>query len=246
MKKKKTLIKVARIDKIFQSEEIFKDLIFTVPEHTFLAVLGSSGTGKSTLLNILQGLDQPTHGSVEYYMPKSEIQFVFQDYTLFPWLTCLENLVEPLMLIKNLPKPAAEKKARVLLSEVGLKKKYDLFPHELSGGMKQRVAIARALAMEPKILLMDEPFGALDAHIKQELHELVLKLFDKYKMSIVFVTHDVDEAIMLADRVYTLNPSIANFHIPLTVDFQRPRSRDLWYSEKFQSYKAQIIKNYKQ
>lgn len=179
-----------------------------VKNEEFVSILGPSGCGKSTILRILAGLEEHTSGSVkvsgeEVRGPSRKRGMVFQSYTLFPWLTVRENIEFGLKL-----KGMKEKERREIsdryLELVGLEKFANSYSKELSGGMKQRVAIARALANQPEVLLMDEPFGALDAQTKQSMQKLLLDIWKKEKTTIVFITHDIDEALFLSQRIYVM------------------------------------------
>jgi len=237
--KKNIILKVRKLEKTIKNKLIFSNITITIHSHTFISILGKSGTGKSSILKIIQNLDQKYSGDIVQNIQSNEIQSIFQNYTLFPWLTVIDNIAQPQM-IKGVPKKQALKNSFKLLKDVKLSDKATHFPHELSGGQKQRVAIARALALKPKLLLMDEPFGALDSKTKSELHALILKLFHQYKMSILFVTHDIDEAIFLSDRIYTLNSKTKQFNLPQTIDFVRPRNINIQFSNKFQDFAKQI------
>ena len=237
--KKDIILKARKIEKRFDQETIFTNLTLTIHSHTFITILGKSGSGKSSILRIIQNLDSQYNGDIVRNIETNQIQSIFQNYTLFPWLTVLDNIAEP-QIIRGVPKNKAIAAAKKLLREVKLLDKAQSLPHELSGGQKQRIAIARALALKPKLLLMDEPFGALDSKTKAELHKLILKIFHKYKMSILFVTHDINEAVFLSDRIYTLNTKKKTFNIPKTIDFVRPRHTDLVFSNKFQNIAQEI------
>ena len=235
-----TLLKCIGIEKKFRDNFVFKNIYLSIQKGSFISLLGASGCGKSTLLKTINGLIKIDNGSIEYDIDKKDIQFVFQNYTLFPWLTCKENVSKPLI-INGYNKKEANKIASKYLKEVGLKNHENKFPHELSGGMKQRAAIARALSLKPKLILMDEPFGALDTKNKQTLQNLLLKLYQKYKMSVVFVTHDVREAVFLSDRVYSFNNNEKSFNLPITIDLNRPRSRFIEESQLFENYYKKLI-----
>ena len=237
----KIILKLRNITKKQENSLILNKLTLTLRENSFISILGKSGTGKTSILKIIQGLDQEYEGEIlKKEISNNDIKFIFQSYTLLPWLNCLDNIAKPLI-IKGKNKKEAYEIGLKLLTEVGLHDKELFYPHQLSGGQKQRVAIARALASRPKILLMDEPFGALDTKTKSSLHELILKLFRIHKMSIVFVTHDIQEAIYLSDRIYTLNPNNRSFNLPTTIDFVRPRSKKIIFSNKFEDYSKKII-----
>lgn len=183
----------------------------TLEPGTFTALIGPSGCGKSTLLNALAGFVEPTGGQIRIDRepidgPSSKVGVVFQQYALFPWFTALGNVKFALQRFK-LPKQELEARAMAALAEVGLETQADKYPGQLSGGMKQRVGIARTLAYEPKVLLMDEPFGALDAQTRRVMHDLLLRVWEKHRATVLFVTHDVDEALLLADRVHVMSRS---------------------------------------
>ena len=206
-------------------------------EGEFIAFLGPSGCGKSTLLNILSGLIPPTTGEVRVFgKPLSGASglsvTVPQSYTCFPWLTVLGN-VEFGLGIQN--KPAAECRATAMeyLAKVGLADRANAYPRQLSGGMQQRVAIARTLAMRPPIVLMDEPFGALDSQTRAEMQQMLLRLWEAERNTIVFVTHDISEALLLADRIIVFGGPPARIIRDLQVPFARPRYADLVFEPAF-------------
>jgi NitT/TauT family transport system ATP-binding protein len=196
--------------------DALSDISFGVGAGEFVAIVGASGCGKSTLLRIIAGLEQPSSGAVLVDQraidgPGCDRAMVFQDYSLYPWLTVLENIRFSLRLRsrRNAPDSAGHSAAErsVLLMELmGLTRVGNAHPHELSGGMRQRVAIARALLRKPQLLLMDEPFGALDAQTREVMHDLILHIVAVERPTIMFVTHDVEEAVYLADRVIVLAP----------------------------------------
>ena len=201
----------------------------TVEENSFICILGPSGCGKSTLLRIMAGLEQSSSGSMLYRgrqqtKPVKEIGVIFQEYSLFPWRTVMENVVLGLELSGE---PAARRleEGRRYLDLVGLARYENAHPHELSGGMRQRVAIARALANQPDVLLMDEPFGALDAYTRIRLQKRLLDIWEKERKTVVFVTHSVDEAVFLADRIIVMSSNPGRILAEIPVDFPRPRAR---------------------
>ncbi|WP_234906077.1 ABC transporter ATP-binding protein [Affinirhizobium pseudoryzae] len=204
----------------------------TLAPGTFTALIGPSGCGKSTLLNAVAGFVEPSGGQIRIDGqpidgPSRQVGVVFQQYALFPWFTALGNVKFGLARF-NLPKADLHHRAMAALAEVGLEGQADKYPGQLSGGMKQRVGIARTLAFEPRVLLMDEPFGALDAQTRRVMHELLLRIWEKHRMTVLFVTHDVDEALLLADEVHVMSPSPGRIIRSYTLDMQRPRalSRD--------------------
>lgn len=209
----------------------------------FVALLGPSGCGKSTLLNAIAGRRRPTIGIIEIdgatvTGPNENCGIVFQHHSLFPWMSVIENVAfGPRML----GAPDALETARRFLKLVGLAAYADAWPATLSGGMQQRVGIARALATSPRVLLMDEPFGALDAQTRSVMQEELLKLWSKFGNTIVFVTHDVDEAIFLADRVIVMRTLPGGVKRDLAIDLPRPRPRTIIGSERFGRYRGEIL-----
>ncbi len=200
-----------------------------VAEGELLAVIGPSGCGKSTLLNLIAGFIDPDQGRVLFagdpvQRPGPERAVVFQDGALFPWLTVAGN-IDFVMRMQKRPKPERARVQRELIELVGLEGFEHAHPHELSGGMRQRVAIARALAMEPRVLLMDEPFGALDAQTRERLQDELLRIWRQTQKTIVFVTHNVEEAAYLGDRVVVMSQRPGTIVEAVTVDMGRPRSR---------------------
>ncbi|KJH73451.1 nitrate ABC transporter ATP-binding protein [Aliterella atlantica] len=204
----------------------------TVNEGEFICVIGHSGCGKSTLLNMVAGFSTPSSGSVRLnskpiVQPGPDRMMVFQNYALLPWRTAFENIYIAVNAVYP-NKPKAEKSAivREHLAMVGLTEAADKKPTQLSGGMKQRVAIARALAIRPQVLILDEPFGALDAITKEELQEELLKIWTDHQCTVLMITHDIDEALFLADRLVMMtNGPAANIGEVLEIPFARPRDR---------------------
>ncbi len=200
----------------------------TLEPGTFTALIGPSGCGKSTILNAVAGFIAPTAGKIlidgkRIGGPNPGVGVIFQQYALFPWLTALSNVKFALKRL-SLPKGEMESRAMDCLAEVGLADAGGKYPGQLSGGMKQRVAIARTLAGEPGVLLMDEPFGALDAQTRLSMHELLLRIWDRRKATILFVTHDVDEALALADIVHVMASAPGRVIATHVLDAPRPRA----------------------
>ncbi len=201
------------IDKIYtsgkKSTKAIEDVSIDIQDNDFVCIVGPSGCGKSTLLRMLAGLDFPSAGNIiiddrKVNGPGPDRGMVFQTYTLFPWMTVEDNIKFGLKL-KKLPKDEQQEIADRYLDIIGLKKFAKSYPKELSGGMKQRVAIARALANKPEVLLMDEPFGALDPHTKSMMQLLMREIWEKEHPTVVFITHDIDEAVFLADKIYVMS-----------------------------------------
>jgi NitT/TauT family transport system ATP-binding protein len=187
---------------------VLKDINMDIQQGEFICAVGASGSGKSTLLRQIAGLDSPTSGEVSIdgkriTGPGPDRGMVFQHYTLYPWMNVQENTEFGLKL-QGVPKKLRREQASYYLNVVGLANFAKSLPKELSGGMKQRAAIARALASEPKVLLMDEPFGALDIHTKESMHEFMLDLWQRTKITVFMITHDVEEAVFLSNRIYAL------------------------------------------
>ncbi|MEX3773999.1 ABC transporter ATP-binding protein [Pseudomonas sp. MYb118] len=218
---------------------------FEVPDQQFAVLVGPSGCGKSSLLYLTAGLNEPTEG--EIYVGGQQVQgpgadrgMVFQSYTLFPWLTVRQNVEFGL---KRRGMPAARRKEIVdyYVNEVGLGGFADNYAKQLSGGMMQRVAIARALANDPQILLMDEPFGALDSQTRLQMQQLLLRVWGNSKKTVLFVTHDIDEAILLGDRVYVMGARPGRIKQILDVPIERPRTLDMVMERSFIEMKRNIF-----
>tara|TARA_B100000470_G_scaffold150389_1_gene117013 strand:+ start:1218 stop:1964 length:747 start_codon:yes stop_codon:yes gene_type:complete len=210
---------------------IFKNLNFTIKKGQFVSFFGPSGCGKTTLLNIISGLDKDFDGSVQTYKDatNSNISYMFQAPRLFPWLTAIENIKYPIKKRKNCEKIAFE-----LIKKIGLEKYKNQYPNKLSGGMQRRVALARAFAPNPDILLLDEPFISIDKKVSNLLRKLLVTLWKKYKPIIVFVTHDLDEAIELADRICFLSNLPSKILLDYEINLRRPRNQD---SKNFKTLK---------
>jgi NitT/TauT family transport system ATP-binding protein len=206
-----------------------EDISLDIRDSEFICIVGPSGCGKSTLLRMISGLEPVTSGEIrmggkKITSPSPEIGFVFQEYTLFPWRTVAKN-VEFGLELKKMPPEEREKVAGKYIDMVGLEKFKDSYPHQLSGGMRQRTAIARTLAVNPEILLMDEPFGALDAQTRNILQEQLLDIWNKEKKKVLFVTHNVDEAVFLADRVIIMTARPGRIKEIVEINIPRPRIR---------------------
>ena len=221
------------------------DISMTVAQGEFVSILGPSGCGKSTLLYIVGGFVQPTTGTVAVNGapvtgPGPDRGPVFQEFALFPWKTVLGNVMYGLI-EQGVPRAEAEVKARALISLVHLTGYENFYPKELSGGMKQRVAIARTLAYGPSILLMDEPFGALDAHTRTGLQHELLEIWERDRKTVLFVTHSVEEAVFLSDRVVVLTRSPGRIKAVVDIDLPRPRRRtELLVDRRYQTFVVDI------
>ncbi|WP_340819203.1 ABC transporter ATP-binding protein [Methanolobus sp. WCC4] len=227
-------VKVSNITRRFTKDHdtstlALDNVSMKVDDGEFVCFLGPSGCGKTTLLRIISGLDKPDEGEVyldgrKIDAPGPDRGMVFQEYSLFPWKTVMENIIfGPRM--SGIKKKDAIDDAEKYLEMVGLQQFRNSYPYELSGGMKQRVAIARALANEPSVLLMDEPFGALDAQTRNVLQRELLEIWEKNNITILFVTHSVDEAVFLADRIVMMSARPGKIKEIIDVDLPRPRER---------------------
>ncbi len=220
---------------------VFEDISFTVRDGEFVSIIGSSGCGKSTLLSIAGGLSEPSGGTVsvdgkEVRGPGLDRGIVFQEFALFPWLTVMGNIAFGLN-SKGLPKAEQTRLAQKYVNLVGLSGFEDYHPHRLSGGMRQRVGLARALAIEPSALLMDEPFGALDAQTREAMQNALGDIWNTTRNTILFITHDIREAIYLSDRVLVMSGRPARVSLELKIDLPRPRHR---HEAVFQEYEARL------
>jgi NitT/TauT family transport system ATP-binding protein len=248
LKARDVILRVDKLSKLFETHTAstlaLNDVSFTTHRREFLCVVGPSGCGKSTLVRILAGLEKPSAGEVllegkEVTEPGSDRGMVFQGYTLFPWLTVKKNVMFGPE-VNGHGREEAEREALQWLQLVGLEKFADCYPHQLSGGMKQRVAIVRALANQPRILLMDEPFGALDAQTRCRMQVHLLEIWRKIDVTIVFITHDLDEAIFLADRILVLSAHPGVVQELIEVPVPRPRSVAQLLTPEFLATKARL------
>lgn len=244
------MIEIRNLTKTFRTTEgrahtAIQDVSTSVPESSFVSLLGPSGCGKSTLLYMVGGFIAPTAGSIEVggrpvTGPGPDRGPVFQEFALFPWKDVLGNVMYGL-LEQGVPRADARERARRLLELVHLKGYESFYPKELSGGMKQRVAIARTLAYEPSILLMDEPFGALDAHTRVVLQNELLGIWERDRKTVLFVTHAVEEAVFLSDRVLVMTRSPGRIERTIDIDLPRPRIRaELLLNRRYQEYLLEI------
>lgn len=234
-------VRIQGVRKVFQTARgetiALDDFNLEIQNNEFICVVGPSGCGKSTILNILAGLDRATSGSVtvdgkEVNGPGPERGVVFQQYALFPWLTVKKN-VEFGLKLKGMTREAVSKTADHYIKMVGLEEFKNSLPKELSGGMKQRVAIARAYAMKPELLLMDEPFGALDAQTRTQLQSELLQTWEEEKKTCFFITHDVDEAVMLAQRVIIMSARPGRIKSIVNIDIPYPRTQETKMEPEF-------------
>jgi NitT/TauT family transport system ATP-binding protein len=248
IKQREVILEVKDLYKRYQSPqgetEALRNINFKVHRREFVCVIGASGCGKSTLIRTLAGLEKQSAGQVlldgkPVEGPGRDRGMVFQGYSLFPWLTVKKNVMfGPEM--SGLGRDTSEREARQWLDLVGLTKFADSYPHQLSGGMRQRVAIARALVNQPRILLMDEPFGALDAQTRCKMQSHLLEIWRNIDITVLFITHDLDEAIYLADRILVLKPHPGEVLEVIEVPVPRPRSSAQFTSPEFVATKKRL------
>ncbi|WP_087972090.1 ABC transporter ATP-binding protein [Oceanobacillus rekensis] len=243
------LIQINNLDKSYTNNnktvQVLNNINFDIKKGETIAILGQSGCGKSTLLNIIGGFITANYGNVyfdgeEVIRPGRKSVMLFQNYGLLPWRSVMKNVELGLEGI-NLTSKQRRERALRYLNMVGLEDKTDLFPRQLSGGMQQRVAIARALAIEPKLLLMDEPFGALDTFNRYNLQDELLKIQEKAETTIVLVTHDIDEAIYLSDRVMVMSKEPGEIQRAVKIEIGKPRDRS---GDDFQYYRKLILNEF--
>jgi NitT/TauT family transport system ATP-binding protein len=248
LKQREVILEVRNLSKEFTSQQgqvtALRDINFKTHRREFVCVIGPSGCGKSTLIRILAGLESPSSGEVlldkkPVFEAGPERGMVFQGYTLFPWLNVKENVMFGLRM-QGYNQATAESEALSWIALVGLEKFAQAYPHQLSGGMKQRVAIARALANKPRILLMDEPFGALDAQTRSKMQANLLEIWRNIDITVLFITHDLDEAIYLADRILVLKSNPGEVDELIEVSVPRPRDASQSISPEFLATKKRL------
>lgn len=241
-------VEIDGVRKVFQTSRgevvALNDTSLSIANNEFICVVGPSGCGKTTLLNILAGLDAPTSGEVRIDGatidgPSSERGVVFQQYALFSWLTVRQN-VEFGLKLKKMSKGERRAIAEKYIESVGLKDFANAYPKELSGGMKQRVAIARAYAVNPQLLLLDEPFGALDAQTRTQLQVELLNTWEQEQKTCFFITHDVEEAVLLANRVVVMTARPGRIKAIVPIDLKHPRTQETRMSKPFNDLKNEI------
>ena len=226
------------------STRAIAELSLQVKENEFVTIIGPSGCGKSTFLLMLAGLEQPTSGELtlggqSINGPDHQRAIVFQEYLLFPWKTVKGNITFGPEL-KNVPKKEYKATSQQLIKLVGLEGFEESYPHQLSGGMQQRVAIARALANKPRVLLMDEPFGSLDALTREGLQQELQNIWLSARCTVLFVTHSITEAVFLADRVVVMGKRPGRIKRSVPIDLERPRTREMYASDRFRRYETTL------
>ena len=250
---KSTLIEVRGVSKSFRIQQasfcVFEGLNLAIEEGSFVSIVGPSGCGKSTLLKVIAGLQRPTSGSVFFKgepvtKPPANMIYLFQQYpkSVFPWRTVWQNVLFGIEDKKDLDRGEIQERGRKYLALVGLQGNETLYPSQLSGGMQQRLAIARALACEPEVVLMDEPFSAVDALTRMKLQQLLLEIWDRVNITVIFVTHDVEEAALLSRRVIALTRTPAIIDKDLRIDLPYPRNHLTTREDpRFGSYRRELL-----
>lgn len=244
-------ISLKDVNKIYKSKkgdvQALKDLDLSVKEGEFLVIVGASGCGKTTLLNLVAGFDSATSGEVlldggPVTGITPECGMIFQQYALFPWKTVQEN-VEFGLKMKRVPKQERQEQGEKYIELVGLTGFEKSYPHHLSGGMKQRVSIARSLANDPKVMLLDEPFAALDAMTRQVLQEQLVNIYEKHRKTILFITHSIDEALLLSSRIVVMTARPGRIAQEIVNDLPHPRNADVQLSDRYMELKRAIWDN---
>ncbi len=244
------LLSLSEINKSFDSRQVLKNINLNISQGEFVSLVGVSGSGKSTLLNIIAGLEKPDSGLVllngESLNGKTgKVSYMFQKDLLFPYYTILDNVILPLI-ISGMKKEDAQKKAEPFFAQFGLDGTQQKYPKQLSGGMKQRAAFLRTYLSSKDLMLLDEPFSALDMITKNQMHEWYLNVMSKLKLTTLLITHDIEEAILLSDRILIMNnvneSEETNMIAELMVESERPRTMDFCYTEQFARMKQKIYK----
>jgi len=241
-------LQINSLNKNFETKDgplvVLKDINMLIEQGEYICAVGASGSGKSTLLRQIAGLDTPTSGQItvdgkRVTGPGPDRGMVFQQYTLYPWMSVQQNTEFGLKLL-GVPKKVRREQASYYLNVVGLTEFSQALPKQLSGGMKQRAAIARALVSEPKVLLMDEPFGALDIHTKESMHEFMLDLWRRTNITIFMITHDVEEAVFLSNRIYALGARPGTVRKEMSINLP-DRTQSIKRQSKFQDYRDELM-----
>ncbi|MBH5316728.1 ABC transporter ATP-binding protein [Paenibacillus sp. GSMTC-2017] len=242
------MLEVKGVSKIFKDKrgikEVLQDLSLQVGDGEFVSIIGPSGSGKTTLFGVIGGLERPTAGEIwidgkETTLESGHVAYMPQQASLLPWRTVASN-IELSLTIAGIDKKKAKDDAHAWLNEIGLGEYAGAYPHVLSGGMQQRVSFLRALLSPQKLMLLDEPFGALDALTRQHMQKWLLSIWEKNRRSVLLVTHSIEEAIYLSDRIIVLSASPAIVQDEIIVPFERPRREELWMDTRFNELKQRI------
>jgi len=239
------ILQVEGVSKSFGDEAIIKDISLELHEGELVSVLGASGSGKTTLFNIIAGLSKPDKGQVlldgeSIVGEPGHVSYMLQKDLLLPYKNMIDNISLPLV-IGGMKKKEAREKASVYFDEFGLSGSEKKYPSQVSGGMKQRAALLRTYLFSEKVALLDEPFSALDMLTKRNIHKWYLQVMEKIKLSTLFITHDIDEAILLSDRIYLLTGTPASISKEIVISTKKPRTADFNLTEEFLAYKKEII-----
>ncbi len=240
-----SVLEVNGVSKAFENENIIKDVSLSLNEGEIVALLGVSGSGKTTLFNIIAGLSAPDSGEVllngeSIVGAPGKVSYMLQKDLLLPYKNILDNVALPLV-IRGVKKDEARRQAGELFSEFGLDGTQKKYPFQISGGMKQRAALLRTYLFSEQVALLDEPFSALDMLTKSAVHEWYLDIMEKIRLSTLFITHDIDEAILLSDRIYLLTGKPASITKEIVIDEKKPRNREFCLTQKFISLKREIV-----
>ncbi|MCD7101251.1 ABC transporter ATP-binding protein [Pseudoclavibacter sp. 13-3] len=243
------VVRVGQVTKRFGDVTALHDVTLNLHRNEFVSIVGQSGCGKSTLLSIIAGLEPATEGDVavggsEISGPGRDRGVVFQSATLLPWLTVFDNVMFALRGEQGLSKAEAKQITQEHLHLVGLDGFEDKFPNQLSGGMQQRVALARSLSYRPKVLLMDEPFGALDALTRRSMQELLTRVWEQHKLTVMLITHDIEEAVFTSDRVVIMSSRPGTIKREVPIDLPRPRDKEVIVSDRFRALYADILSEF--
>jgi len=243
------ILSVQKVCKSFDTKEVLNDASFTLNKGELVCILGLSGSGKTTLFNIIAGLEKPDSGKVfleneDITGQSGKVSYMLQKDLLFPYYTILDNAILPLV-IGGMKKEDAQKKAIPLFADFGIDGTQNQYPSELSGGMRQRAALLRTYLFSSDIMLLDEPFSALDMITKQSLHKWYLEMIQKLDTSTVFITHDIDEAILLSDRILIIGGTPGTIQREIVVKEPKPRSNDFSFSPDFVQLKKEICEELK-
>lgn len=238
-------LEIFDVTKYFDELYTLESISLTLEDNQFVTILGPSGSGKSTLFNIIAGIEKADHGKIliegqDYTGKSGRVSYMHQKDLLLPWKRILDNTMIPLV-IKGVAKNEAKKQASSYFSLFGLEGFENHYPHQLSGGMRQRAALLRTYLFAKDIMLLDEPFGGLDAITKRKMQQWLLNVLENLRASILFITHDIDEAIFLSDRIYVLSERPAKIKATFDVDIPRPRDNGSFTSEKFVRLKEKIL-----
>ena len=236
-------LQIKQLHHSFGKKKVLENISFTVEQGEFVSIIGPSGSGKSTLFHVIGGILTPESGQIilngdEITNETGHMSYMPQNASLFPWRTVVKNA----MLQSDLSGKESEHQAIELLKKANLGEMIHAYPHQLSGGMKQRVAFVRALLSPQRLICLDEPFSALDSFTRKDMHQWLLKTWEEYDQSILFITHDIEEALFLSDKIIVLSTNPARVKAEIKVPFKRPRSEELYLSEEFLEWRRKVVR----